>query len=242
MRKFFLFIASITAFCSLLALGYTEFFYSPPISFNGQLKNVIPQQWDGWKVEDKPLASTEAQVEIAEGILDLSDFVNREYTRGSLNIHVYVAYWKPKTKAVRHVQSHTPDVCWVRNGWTLEADESQFSVSRSIEGKPLFPAEMRTLTADENYTQHVAYWHVIGDEIYVNRTKAGQWDRWDPIKTLMKYGLHQQKEQFFVRINSNQPIDQIWDLPLMQEILRDLADLTLAPKSAPATSSQSAEA
>lgn len=240
MRKFFLIFGALITLGSFLALGYTEFIYSPPIRFEGDLKKVIPEEFEGWKVEDKPLASTEALAEEAEGILDLTQFVNREYTRGSTNIQVYVAYWMPKTKAIRHVQSHTPDVCWVRNGWDLNADESKFSVSCSIENQPLFPAEMRTLTAQGSITQHVAYWHVIGEEIYVNRSQAGQWDRWDPIKTLMKYGLHQQKEQFFVRINSNRPIEEIWDQPLMQEILKDLAELTLAPPEAPVA--QKAEA
>jgi len=229
MRKFFLIFGVILAFGSFLALGYTEMFYSPTIRFNGDLKTAIPDKFDGWEVEDRDLAETEAQAEQAAGILDLTQFVNRVYSRGSTNITVYVAYWLPKTKAVRHVQSHTPDVCWVRNGWELNADESKFSVSCQVDGQPLFPAEMRTLTANETITQHTAYWHVVGDEIYINRSEAGQWDRWDPIKTLLKYGLHQQKEQFFVRINSNRPIEEIWDLPLMQEILRDLADITLAP-------------
>ncbi len=237
MKKFFFVFAMIITLGCLAAVGYSELFYSPTITFTGDLKTIIPTEYPGWKVEERDLDVTEAGIENAQKILKLTQFVHREYTRGSTHINVYIAYWKPKVQAVRHVQSHTPDVCWVRNGMKLIEDESKFSVSCSVNDQALFPAEMRTLTdKEETITRYAAYWHVIGDEIYVNRSEAGQWDRWDPIKTLMKYGLHQQKEQFFIRISSNQPIEEIWNTPLMQEILADLAELALTPPEAPANS------
>lgn len=235
MRQFFLIFASLVAFGSFLALGYTAVIYQPAVHMEGELAERLPSQFEGWKVEDQPLAETEAQEEYVEGILNFTQAVYRTYERGDTTIGVYVAYWAPKTMAVRLVQSHTPDICWVRNGWDMHGDESQYAVSCKIEDRPLFPAEMRTLEKN-SHIEHVAYWHVLGDEIYVNRTQAGQWDRWDPIKTLFKFGLHQQKEQFFVRINSNKPIAEIWDLPVMQEILADLAEIALAPPETPAES------
>ncbi|WP_309396749.1 exosortase-associated EpsI family protein [Cerasicoccus maritimus] len=232
MRKIFFILGVVIITCCILALGYTTLIYSPPKTMTGDLKEQIVSEYDGWKIEDRPLAETEAMEETVEGILNFSQAVYRTYERGSTRISVYVAYWEPKMMPVRLVQSHTPDVCWVRSGWTLIPEESGFSVPCSVEGEELFNAERRTLEKD-NHTEYVAYWHVLGDQLYVNRTKPGQWDRWDPIKTLFTYGLHQQREQFFIRINSNKPIDEIWDLPLMQDILKELAELTLTPPAAP---------
>lgn len=232
MRKFLLIFGIIVALASLSALAYTTLFYTPTKTMQGDLKEQLVSEFDGWEIEEQPLAETEAMQETVEGILNFSQAVYRTYQRGGTTIGVYVAYWEPKMMPVRLVQSHTPDVCWVRSGWEIHPEESGFSVNCQLDGQPLFPAEMRTLSKS-NHTEYVAYWHVLGDHIYVNRSKAGQWDRWDPIKTLFVYGLHQQREQFFVRINSNRPIDEIWDTPMMQEILKDLADLTLTPPEAP---------
>ncbi|WP_309381793.1 exosortase-associated EpsI family protein [Cerasicoccus frondis] len=232
MRKIFLIIGVLVVLLSAVALAYTSLLYTPAKTMSGDLKEQLVSEFDGWQIEEKPLAETEAMEETVEGILNFSQAVYRTYQRGGTTIGVYVAYWEPKMMPVRLVQSHTPDVCWVRSGWTLKPEESGFSVACAVDEQPIYPAEMRTLEKD-HHTEYVAYWHVLGDHLYVNRTKPGQWDRWDPIKTLFTYGLHQQREQFFVRINSNKPIDEIWDLPVMQEILKDLADLTLTPPAAP---------
>jgi len=226
MKRFFFALGALVAALSVGAIGYTQFIYSPQKTLKGGLEDKLLAEFEGWEVEEQPLAATEGMQEHVEGILNFSEFVYRTYQRGGTEISVYVAYWEPRKMPVRQVQSHTPDVCWVRSGW--EMGDKQFSVPFSVNGQPLYPAEVRSLKQNSQ-TQYVAYWHVLGDEIYVNRTRPGQWDRWDPFKTLMKFGLHQQKEQFFIRVNSNRPIDEIWNLPLMREIMTDLAELTLAP-------------
>lgn len=233
MRKFFLIFSGIILLISATALIYTTFFYSPTKTMTGLLEDRIPKEFPGWTVQDQDLASSPEQVERVEAILNFTQAIFRSYERAGTNISVYIAYWEPKTMPVRQVQSHTPDVCWVRSGWTLTGREE--SVPCEVDGINLFPSERRVLQKD-GHTEYVAYWHVLGDHIYVNRTAAGQWDRWDPIKTLLKYGLHQQREQFFVRISSNRPINEIWDLPLMQEIMRDLAQIMLTPPAAPESS------
>ncbi|MEO0794236.1 MAG: exosortase-associated EpsI family protein [Verrucomicrobiota bacterium] len=228
MRKAFFIIGAIIAVFSCIALGYTAFIYSPPKTMEGVLTEKIVSEFDGWEIEDRPLAESEGLEETVEGILNFSQALNRNYTRGDTTITLYVGYWEPKKMPVRLVQSHTPDVCWVRAGWTMM--DKEYDVRCEIGGQELYPAEMRTLEK-QNHTQHVAYWHVLGDHIHVNRTKAGQWDRFAPFKTLFRYGLHQQREQFFIRINSNRPIKEIWNSPLMQEILSDLAEVALVPAS-----------
>jgi len=227
------FFGLTVALLSCGALSYTQFFYAPPRTLDAQLSEKLPVDFEGWTVENRPIAATEGMQEHVEGVLNFSDFVYRVYKRGGTEISVYVAYWEPRKMPVRQVQAHTPDICWVRNGWTIK--EKKFDVDFEVAGQPLFPAEVRALDYN-GQTQYVAYWHVLGDKIYVNRTRPGEWDRWDPFKTLFRFGLHQQKEQFFVRINSNRPIEEIWDTPIMNEITEDLAALTLTPPNTPAQS------
>ena len=93
-------------------------------------------------------------------------------------------------------------------------------------------AEYRRMFVTQNPTRdrHVYYWHVVGETIYTTQA-VGEWDRWDPVKSLFRFGLNQQTEQFFIRVSSNRPFDQIWGDPGIQEIMGALSDLTLQRSS-----------
>src|SRR5690606_8770484 len=123
-----------------------------------------------------------------EEILNYTEALFREYSRGDTEFSVYIGYWEPRRMPVRLVQAHTPDICWVRNGWTVAGMEE--SVRLNCQGQPLRPTESRVMTKGA-HTIYVYYWHVVGDNIYVNRI-VGTWDRLDPIKSLFRFGLHQQ--------------------------------------------------
>lgn len=209
-----------------------EFFFSPERTLTEPLAEIITADLPGWKSEDLELASSQEMQERTEEILNFEEALYRKYQKGSREIGVYIAYWKPKQMPVRQVQSHTPDVCWVRNGWDLQdrADDIAFTSN----GRELFPAEYRSFTwRDGGNLTHVYYWHTVGDTLYVNRTEAGEFDRLDPIKTVFKYGLDQMQEQFFVRISSNQPFGNIFESdPGMRQLMQELADLTLAAPTA----------
>ncbi|WOO42345.1 exosortase C-terminal domain/associated protein EpsI [Rubellicoccus peritrichatus] len=223
MRKFLILFGFICFGFLAFALAYQMFIWQPERRETVELAKAVPAAYDGWEIADHPLAESEEMQDRVSDILNFTDAIFRSYKQGDTDISVYIAYWEPRKMPVRLVQAHTPDICWVRNGWTVT--DSEYSVSLECNGVPLMPAEFRVMTKDPAL-QYVYYWHVIGNEIYVNRI-VGTWDRLDPLKSLFRLGLNQQREQFFIRVASNKPFDEIWDLPIMQDIMTDLADLTL---------------
>lgn len=232
MRKIIVILGLVVVLAVAGSMLYTTYFYHPEAHMKGKLEEILVSELPGWRVEDLDLASSEEMQERVAQILNYSQALFRSYTRGDVQVGVYVGYWEPKMMPVRQVQAHTPDVCWVRNGWELT--DGQYAVLFKAQGDPLRPAEVRELQK-QGHVQYVAYWHIIGERTYVNRTGTdGQWDRLDPIKSLFRFGLHQQEEQFFIRISSNRPLDQIWDDPDFQQIIEPLKEMALSlPEGVP---------
>ncbi|MGE9292390.1 MAG: exosortase-associated EpsI family protein [Puniceicoccales bacterium] len=229
MKKALLFFGALVCAALVGILVRQEYFYHPEITLTEPLADLISDDLPGWDCEELELASSPEMRERTEDILNFEEAIYRRYTQGDRQISVYVAYWKPKQMPVRLVEAHTPDICWVRNGWQrMDAEEG---VDLQAGQEELFPAEYRTYThpkAGSDLT-YVYYWHTVGESIYVNRV-VGEWDRLDPIKTIFKYGLNQMQEQFFVRISSNMPFGDVFEAdPGMHMLIQELADLTLAP-------------
>lgn len=232
MKKILLGLGAVIAVALVGVIIRQEYFYHPVSTLQGELSAIISPDLPGWTSEDLPLADSPEMQERTEQILNFEQAVYRVYKQGDREIGVYVAYWKPKQMPVRLVEAHTPDICWVRNGWHQR--EAEEGVALSADGTPLHPAEYRAYNRQEggNLT-YVYYWHTVGDTIYVNRT-VGEWDRLDPIKTVFRYGLDQMQEQFFVRISSNKPFGEIFQTdPGMRELMKELADITLAAPPPP---------
>ncbi|MGE9293099.1 MAG: exosortase C-terminal domain/associated protein EpsI [Puniceicoccales bacterium] len=229
MRKALIIICAVVALFLGGALLYQQVIWAPAQTEDVDLSTAVPSELPGWTIEDHELADSEEMQDRVEEILQFTQALFRSYRKGDTEIAVYIAYWEPRTMPVRMVQAHTPDICWVRNGW--EVEDSEFSVQLDAEGMPLKPAEFRIMTKDPAL-QYVYYWHTVGDRIYVNRI-VGTWDRWDPIKSLFKFGLNQRREQFFIRLSSNHPFEEIWDNPDFQLILKDLAKLAIKEDAIP---------
>lgn len=224
MRKALVIFALTVALFLGTALAYQLLLWEPEQRKTAPLAEALPAELPGWTTQDLRLADSEEMEARVEGILNFSEAIFRTYSKAGIDLAVYVAYWEPRKMPVRLVQAHTPDICWVRAGW--EVEDSRYSVPLTAMGVPLKPAEYRVMTKDPAL-QYVYYWHVVGDEIYINRS-IGVWDRWDPIKSLFRFGLNQQQEQFFIRVSSNRPLDEIWQDPDVQSVMHNLAELALA--------------
>ncbi|MGF1452978.1 MAG: exosortase-associated EpsI family protein [Opitutales bacterium] len=230
LRKIVIAFGLLTTALVAAAVVHQSFFYKPPRTFTEKLEDIIPREVGSWRSTDKDLAATPEQQRNVDEILQYTDAMVREYRRGALSFEVYVAYWAPKTMPVRLVQAHTPDICWVRGGgWSVDRDAMQSGVALEAEGSPLKLAEYRRMVVSRNQAvdRHVYYWHVIGDQIYTTKS-IGTWDRWDPVKSLFRFGLNQQTEQFFIRVSSPVPFERLWEDPGVQEVMASLADLALA--------------
>ncbi len=194
---------------------------------NVGLAERVPTKLNGWVVRDEPLGPTEFLQSAVEQNLNYDDVVNRVYERGNISVGVYVAYWSPERMPVQKVASHTPDRCWTENGWTCE-EYARWGDGSLVSG--LLPAQWRVFTPPtSSMLTHVMYWHLVGGELYdygegMNRS-LGPIAWW---KETLYYALKGSAEQYFIRLTSNRPFDEVWDDPGVQEIVRALAELGLA--------------
>ena len=189
------------------------------------LSETLSAELRGWRVKDRTLGETEAVRYRVGQVLNFDDYVYREYGRGDLSFSAYVAYWGPGKMPVRMVNAHNPDRCWSLVGWRCTALESK--VEKTLAEGSLKPAEWRVFEK-KNHKEYVYYWHVVGDRIHSYGGFADAPPVTFILTDLWNYGFNQRREQFFVRINSSQPFDRLWDEPGFQKILGQLRDLCLA--------------
>ena len=199
----------------------------PEGTLNEPLTRLIPASVDGWKVTELALGPTESVIERSRNLLNLDDFVHREYTRGDRRFSVYVAYWKPGKMPVRLVNQHTPDRCWTEVGWTCT--DREWNVRRVVNGQPLQPGQWGVFEKDE-LSHYTYFWHIVGGRVHWYggerlNTKSSLTSVWEDFR---KFGLNVHREQFFVRIVSPIPMDDLWSEPGFLEVMQSLADLCLA--------------
>ena len=98
-------IISIAAIAAVAFSAAFVFFVKTPHSdsvtattqLEGRLKTAIPYEIDGWTSKDSGLGDTEEVQRAAEKVLNVTDYVNRTYSKNGADFTVYIAYWKPDT-------------------------------------------------------------------------------------------------------------------------------------------------
>jgi hypothetical protein len=164
-----------------------------------------------------------------ERTLNYDDYVYRSFSRAGASVGVYVAYWSPGRLPVQKVASHTPDRCWTENGWSCP--EQKFDVPLTAAGKPLRPAQWRRFLPPGNNgaPQYVLYWHLVG---------RGQYDygkRFNARPDMMKwwrdtidYAFRGSDDQYFIRLTSDRPFEEIWGDPGFLQVIDALSKLGIA--------------
>lgn len=218
---------------SMQGVGY---FRAAPPPRTPHLEQTIPRQVSGWTGRDVPLGPNEFVAGEVEKILRYDEVVNREFRRGNETFGVYVAYWGEGKMPSQLVASHTPDRCWTENGWRCL--EMKFKQPLRFEGDPLLPAEWRVFappaTSEPTY---VLYWHLNDGQLYDYGERFNAVP--DPLRwwqDVARQALRGNREQYFVRLTSNVPLESLWSDPGLAEILRGLGRLGLVA-STPSTSS-----
>jgi hypothetical protein len=188
----------------------------------------IPRQAGDWVGSDEPLGPTEFIQSAVERNLNYDDMVNRRYQARGRSLGVYVAYWSPQRMPVQKVASHTPDRCWSETGWRCE-EHARWRDLRAGD-QMLRPAYWRTfLPPGGGGTMHVLYWHLVGGELYDYGEGFNQ--MLNPLawwRETLHYAFMGSADQYFIRLTSERPFEEIWDDPGVQEILAALAELGLA--------------
>lgn len=195
------------------------------------LSEEIPTKLEGWVGRDEPLGPNEFMQSAVEKTLNYDDYVNRVYERSGRSVGIYVAYWTAGRMPVQKVASHTPDRCWTENGWVC--DDARYPEIVAVGSVTLKPAYWRIFyppgATGESAKQYVLYWHLVGDEIYDYGSGFNQ--RANPLqwwRDTLHYAIKGSAEQYFIRLTSNVPFDQIQDDPGYQELLAALAKLGLS--------------
>jgi hypothetical protein len=193
-------------------------FITPP-----PLRLTLPLELSGWISSDLPIAETEEMKTAVEDILQFDDHFSRAYRTGNTEITLYIAYWGPDRMPPRMVGRHTPDRCWIANGWNCESRERAVSLAGTR--WPLKPAETGTYAFKQQARLHVAFWHLVGGEVYAYGPTQTDMIAVAPLKDLLTFGLNQRKEQYFIRLASTVPLDQIWHEPGFRQLLAALEQL-----------------
>ena len=216
MRKTLIFaVVLLVSAIGLVLYGTTRV---PEHSFHGKLAEILPPAPAGWTMIKREIADTPEMKEAVGELLNYDDGVFVDYTNGADRLSVYIAYWTPGKMSQRLVAGHTPDVCWVGNGWVKESSETVRGLKG--DGKPLPPAEGR-LFKIQGTAEHVWFWHIVGSEAKSYATGfAPPW--YAPITDLLTKGLNQREEQFFIRLSSQIPLTSTSLNPILQAVLSTL--------------------
>jgi hypothetical protein len=186
---------------------------TPPATLQIPLANLLPSKIEGWTAKDQPIAESEEMKKAVGELLNYDDALFRTYSQGPVTFSVYIAYWKPGKMSPRLVATHTPDVCWVGNGWKCTARDLNYFIPR-FEPEPMSrqqalksfpPAQAGTYELNGD-VQHVLFWHIHNGKI-VNYATGRQPPLWAPLSDLWREGLNLRGEQFFIRISSNVPAE-----------------------------------
>jgi hypothetical protein len=192
------------------------------------LGSDLPREVPGWESRDVSLGANEFLSGEAEKVLNFDDHVYREYTRNGETFAVYVAYWSAGKMPTRMVASHTPDRCWTENGW--RCTEMRFKQVKYFGGKALQPAEWRSFEPPTGGSpSYVMYWHLVSGKTYDYGSRFNEVP--NPIlwwKDAVQQAVLGSREQYFIRITSQEPLEALWSDPGFGKVIESLVRLGLA--------------
>lgn len=192
--------------------------HSPAPTFRGKLADLLPPSPPGWTMTQKPIASTPEMEQAVAEVLNFDDGIFVDYTRGPERLSVYMAYWIPGKMSHRMIALHTPDVCWVKTGWTKLRESTEVNLHAGNQTLP--NTESRCFLAN-GVKEYVWFWHVVGPNVKSYAT--GFKPPWYAALTdLWSEGLKQRQEQFFIRLSSDRPLEQMMSGEILPQVLARL--------------------
>jgi hypothetical protein len=222
--------------CTLaLAVGLQglTIFSEKPQARAAHLAQAVPLDLPGWSAQELPLGPSEFLAGEAGKVLNFDEVLYREYDRAGEKFQVYVAYWGAGKMPTRMVASHTPDRCWTENGW--QCQEMKFKQTGIFPGVSLQPAEWRIFQPPRgNQPTYVVYWHLVEGHIYDYGDRFNQVPSpmlW--IKDAVQQAFLGSREQYFIRLTSNQPLENLGGDPGFAAVLHGLGSLGLTSHPAP---------
>jgi len=224
MKKLILITGTLVLVSALTLRAYFAFVPPPEPTLHRQLAEIVPEDLDGWRVRDLDMAdSPEASARVSD-FLNFDDALFRVFERGDTFVGLYIAYWTPGKASYRWAGAHTPDTCWVLNGWSREKRE--YSVPFEHESTAFEPAEFGVYSKDGT-AQNVYFWHLVGGDAF-GYSQEGTPNIFASLLDVKHHGLNLRQEQFFIRLSSNKELDELKKTQGFDQILDSLATIGLA--------------
>lgn len=198
-----------------------------------QLAKQLPSSLAGWRMSELPLGPNEFLERQSAEVLRCDEFVYREFSRGETTFAVFSSYWGPGKMPTRLVSMHTPDRCWIENGWTCRQQDFGVVMESNVGG--LLPAQWRLFNPPQSVEKvYVLFW-LISDGLPYDfgrrlNTIPNPIRWWSDVVQEAKSGSTQ---HLFVRLTSNRPFAELRGDPGWEEVLGALAKLGLAVPEKP---------
>ena len=226
--KKLLFIFAAAALLGGLSLRvYFALVPPPEPTLDDLLSHIVPEELNGWKIIDQDMAESPESSERISDFLNFDDALFRIFKKGDTFVGLYIAYWLPGKASYRWAGAHTPDTCWVQNGWTRL--DRKYCIPFQNEETPFQPAEFGIYEKDGS-TQNVYFWHLVGGEAFGYEQEGGH-NIFAALLDIKKYGLNLRNEQFFIRLSSNKKIEELKKVGGFNQILDSLNEIGLAKAS-----------
>ncbi len=226
--KKLLFILAAAALLGGLSLRVYFALVPPPKPTLGDLlSDIVPEELNGWKIIDQDMAESPESSERISDFLNFDDALFRIFKKGDAFVGLYIAYWLPGKASYRWAGAHTPDTCWVQNGWTRL--DRKYCIPFQNEETPFQPAEFGIYEKDSS-TQNVYFWHLVGGEAFGYEQEGGH-NIFAALLDIKKYGLNLRNEQFFIRLSNNKKIEELKKVGGFNQILDSLNEIGLAKAS-----------
>ena len=226
--KKLLFIFAAAALLGGLSLRvYFALVPPPEPTLDDLLSDIVPEELNGWKIIDQDMAESPESSERISDFLNFDDALFRIFKKGDTFVGLYIAFWLPGKASYRWVGAHTPDTCWVQNGWTRL--DRKYCIPFQNEETPFQPAEFGIYEKDGS-TQNVYFWHLVGGEAFGYEQEGGH-NIFAALLDIKKYGLNLRNEQFFIRLSSNKKIEELKKVGGFNQILDSLNEIGLAKAS-----------
>lgn len=223
MKKLLLISAGLILLSALSLRAYFAMVPPPEATLHEALADILPKDLNGWQIKDLDMAeSPESSARISD-FLNFDDALFRVYEKGDTFVGLYIAYWTPGKASYRWAGAHTPDTCWVLNGWTRL--DRKYSIPLESGDQEFKPAEFGVYEKNGE-SQNVYFWHLVGGEPF-SYDQKGTPNIFGALLDVKKYGLNLREEQFFVRLSSNKTMDDLEEMPKFREIAASLEAIGL---------------
>jgi hypothetical protein len=224
MKKFILTLGIATLLLALGLRAYFAFVPPPEPTLHQALADIVPSELPGWKIKDMDMAeSPESSARITD-FLNFDDALFRVFEKGDTLVGLYIAYWTPGKASYRWAGAHTPDTCWVQNGWTCT--EREYSIPFQHGDTHFQPAEYGVYEKSGS-TQNVHFWHLVGGTAFGYEQQGGH-NIFGALLDIKHHGLNLRQEQFFIRLSSNKSLEQLKEIAGFSQILDSLSNIGLS--------------